>query len=314
MADFQPAPAWLEPRMADVATLMRARRTDDLAEVDIALFGFPFDLGTAFTPGARFGPSAVREASRMARLVNSATGVAPFDLARIADVGDAPVNPFDLVGSIDSVSDFVTRLREHEVLPIGVGGDNTITLSILRGNHTQNPVGLVMFDAHVDFFDSFYGSRLNHAVPIRRAVEEGLLDPARCVQVGVRGPVLAADDWDWGAEVGIRTVTMEEYDDLGRDGVIDAIQEVIGDQPFHLALDIDALDPSEAPGTGFPEAGGMRMRDLQVILRSLTGRPMVSADICEINPMLDPTRTTMVNTINALFEITCLAAAGRTHD
>lgn len=311
MIDFTPAPAWIEPRVADVATLLRARRTDDLASVDVALFGFPFDLGTAFTPGARFGPAAVREASRMARLVNSATGVAPFDLARIADVGDAPVNPFDLAGSVDSVTAFVRRLREVGATPVGVGGDNTITLSILRGNHSGSPIGLVMFDAHVDFFDTFYGSRLNHAVPIRRAVEEGLLDPARCVQVGVRGPVLAADDWAWGQEVGIRTITMEEYEALGRDGVMEAISRTVGDRPFHLALDIDALDPAEAPGTGFPEAGGLRMRDLQVILRTLTGKRVVSADICEINPMLDPTRTTMVNTLNALFELVCLAAAGR---
>ncbi|MFM8349522.1 MAG: arginase family protein [Actinomycetales bacterium] len=311
MADFTPAPAWLQPRVADVATLLRARRTDDLSEVDVALFGVPFDLGTAFSPGARFGPSAVREASRMARLVNSSTGVAPFDLARIADVGDAPTNPFDLAGSVESITEFVTQLHSAGALPLGIGGDNTMTLSILRGNHGGAPIGLVMFDAHVDFFDSFYGSTLNHAVPIRRAVEEGLLDPRRCIQVGIRGPVLGADDWAWGREVGIRTITMDEYEDLGRDGVAAAIAETVQGMPFHLALDIDVLDPSEAPGTGFPEAGGLRMRDLQVLLRSLTGMPVASIDICEINPMLDPTRTTMVNVLNALFELTCLAAAGR---
>ena len=311
MVEYTPAPAWIEPRVADVATLLRARRTDDLQSVDIALFGVPFDLGTAFTPGARFGPSAVREASRMARLVNSATGVAPFDLARIADVGDAPVNPFDLMGSVDSITGFVATLKASGAIPVGVGGDNTMTLSILRGNHSGVPTGLVMFDAHVDFFDTFYGSSVNHAVPIRRAVEEGLLDPRRCVQVGIRGPVLAADDWNWGKEVGIRTITMEEYEALGRDGVIAAISDTIGDQPVHVALDIDVLDPSEAPGTGFPEAGGIRMRDLQVLLRSLTGKHVASVDICEINPMLDPTRTTMVNTLNALFELVCIAAAGR---
>ncbi|MFM8351179.1 MAG: arginase family protein [Actinomycetales bacterium] len=313
MIDYMPSPAWLQPRVADVATLMRARRTDDLSDVDIALFGVPFDLGTAFTPGARFGPAAVREASRMARLVNSSTGVAPFELARVADVGDAPTNPFDLPGSVDLITGFVSRLRAAGALPIGVGGDNTMTLSILRGNHRGSPVGLVMFDAHVDFFDSFYGSSLNHAVPIRRAVEEGLLDPTRCIQIGVRGPVLAADDWEWGRHVGIRTVTMDEFEVLGRDGVTAAITETVRAQPFHLALEIDVLDPSEAPGTGFPEAGGLRMRDLQVLLRSLTGRPVASIDVSEINPLLDPTRTTMVNTLNAIFEVLCVAAAGRAH-
>lgn len=247
----------------------------------------------------------------MARLVNSSTGVAPFDRARIADAGDAPTNPFDLAGSVDSITDFVRRLRVAGALPLGVGGDNTMTLSILRGNHSGTPIGLVMFDAHVDFFDSFYGSTLNHAVPIRRAVEEGLLDPLRCIQVGIRGPVLGAEDWSWGRKVGIRTITMDEYEALGRDGVAAAIVETVQGGPFHLALDIDVLDPAEAPGTGFPEAGGLRMRDLQVLLRSLTGMPVASIDICEINPLLDPTRTTMVNVLNALFELTCLAAAGR---
>lgn len=300
-------------RSGDVATLLRAVRTDDLEQVDIALFGVPFDLGTAFTPGARFGPAALREASRMGRLVNSSTGVAPFDLARVADVGDTPVTPFGIEPNVDAITAFTRRIVDADAIPVAVGGDNTITLPVLRAAAARagGPLGLVMLDAHVDFFDEFYGSRLNHAVPIRRAVEEGLLDPRRCVQLGIRGPVLAADDWHWGHEVGIRTITMDDYDGLGRAGAIAEIRRVIGPDPVHVCVDIDVLDPSEAPGTGFPESGGMRMRDVQVILRALTGHPVTSVDLCEINPMLDPTRTTAVNALNLLFELVCLVAAGR---
>jgi len=294
-----------------VVTLLRARRTDDLADVDIALFGIPFDLGTAFYPGARFGAAAMREASRMARLVNSSTKVAPCDLARIADVGDAPVTPFGIEENVDVITRFASSIVAAGAIPVGVGGDNTITLPILRAAAANGPLGLVMFDAHVDFFDEFYGSRLNHAVPIRRAVEEGLIDPRRSVQIGIRGPLLGADDWDWGREVGIRTITMDDYEALGRDGTIAEVKAIIGTEPVHVCVDIDVLDPSEAPGTGFPESGGMRMRDVQVIMRALTGHPVASIDLCEINPGLDPSRTTVINGLNLLFELVCLAAAGR---
>ena len=298
-------------RSGELATLLRATRTDELDALDIALFGVPFDLGTAFRPGARFGPAAVREASRMARLVNSATKAAPFDLARIGDVGDVDVTPFGIEPNVDAITRFAERIVAAAATPVAIGGDNTITLPVLRAAAQDGPIGLVMLDAHVDFFDEFYGSRLNHAVPIRRAVEEGLLDPHRCVQLGIRGPVLAADDWDWGTEVGIRTITMDDYESLGREGTVAEIRRIVGDQPVHICVDIDVLDPCEAPGTGFPESGGMRMRDVQVILRALGGMKVASVDLCEINPGLDPTQTTMVNALNLLFELVCLAALGR---
>lgn len=311
-ANHQPIDSLSVPRFAEIATFMRTpRRTlDELDEIDIALCGVPFDLGVGFRPGARFGPAAMREASRQIRRINATTGINPFESTRVADTGDAATHPFDIPASFDMISGYIGRLRDAGVRPVVAGGDHSISLPILRGLHRGAPVGLIQIDAHADIFDAFLGNRYNHATPFRRAIEEGLLDPRRMVQVGLRGGKSTPTDLDWGREQGIRMIDYDEYEALGRAAVIAEIKRVVGDGPAYFTFDIDGLDAVYAPGTGVPEPGGMSMRDAQVILRSLTGLKIIGADVVEVAPPLDPTGITALNGANIMFELLCLVAVG----
>lgn len=299
------------PRYAEIASFMRAPivRLEALDAIDIALCGVPFDLGVGFRPGARFGPAALREASRMLRRINATTGVNPFELARVGDAGDAPTHPFDLLVSFDLITSYFSQLSAAGVRPVVAGGDHGITLPILRGLHAGHPLGLVQIDAHADIFDEFLGSRYNHATPFRRAIEEGLLDPRRCIQIGLRGGKATPTDWQWGLEQGIRMLDYDEYESLGRAAVVDEIRRVIGDGPTYISFDIDGLDPVYAPGTGSPEPGGITMRDAQVILRALTGVNIIAADVVEVAPPLDPSGTTAITGANIMYELLCLVAS-----
>ncbi len=297
------------PRFAEIATFMRTPRTDELDIVDIGMFGVPFDLGTNYRSGTREGPSAMREASRIIRRVNPTTGIAPFEVANVADVGDAPINPYKFDESIDGIRDFVANLREHGVKPLGAGGDHTITLPILRGLYDGTPLGVIQFDSHADVLDELYGTKVNHATIMRRAHEEGIIDPSRVIQIGLRGTRWSAADIDYGREAGFAAVTYDEYEEMGRAAAIELIRTVVGDGPTYITYDIDGLDPTEAPGTSGKEPGGFSMRDSQVILRSLTGLNIVGGDVNEVFPMLDPTGITSVNAVNLMFEILCLIAA-----
>jgi guanidinopropionase len=299
------------PRFSEIATFMRAPRIDDLDRVDVALVGVPFDLGVGFRPGTRQGPAAIREASRLIRRVHATTGFDPFAAVQVADLGDVATHPFDLPASFEMIAGFFGGLRDHDVRPVAAGGDHSITLPILRGLRRDEPLGLVQVDSHPDIFDEFLGNRYNHATPIRRAVEEGLLDPRRIVQVGLRGGRASAGDWDWGLEAGIRMISYDEYEELGRAGVIAEIGRVIGDGPAYITFDIDGLDPSHAPGTGVPEPGGISMRDAQVLLRAMHGRAIVGADVVEVAPTLDPTGLTAVSAANVMYELLCLVAAAK---
>jgi len=186
-----------------------------------------------------------------------------------------------------------------------------VPLPILRAIAGEGPVGLIQIDSHSDTFDDFMGTKCNHATFVRRAIEENLLDPKRVIQIGLRGTRYGDDDIAYGAETGIRMMTMDEYEDMGRAAVIAEIRRVIGDAPVYVTIDIDGLDPKEAPGTGVPEPGGIMMRDMQMILRALTGISMIGGDICEVVPGLNPTGITCINTANLMFELTCLAAVAR---
>lgn len=305
---FNQVDATVVPRFADVATFMRTRRHDASAEVDIGLVGVPFDLGVNFRSGARQGPAGVREASRIIRRIHPSSGIAPFDICNVADLGDSPVNPMSLDRSIAMIQEYFEHLHELNILPIAIGGDHTIPVPILRAIAKKRPVGIVHFDAHADTLDELCGTKVNHATFMRRVYEEGLVDPKRVVQIGLRGSRFSADDIKFGLDVGYRCITMDEYEDMGRAKVVETVRKIIGDGPIYVSLDIDGLDPVHAPGTGVPEIGGVSPRDAQVIIRSLRGNEIIGADISEVTPALDPTGITCVTAANLMFEILCVMA------
>jgi guanidinopropionase len=306
--DLQPLDSSRIPRYADIATFLRLPRLDELDEVDVGIFGVPLDTAT-FRGGTREGPAAVREASRGIRRVHPYSGVSPFDLVNAADVGDVPVNVLDRTAGLRQAQEFVARLQERGVAPVGVGGDHSATLGILRGMKAAGPLGVLQFDAHADIQDVFFETKDNHATVMRRAHEEGLLDPQRVVQLGLRGTRFGADDIQYGIDAGFTAITFDDYEDLGRAAAITTIKETLGDGPVYVTFDVDGLDPTEAPGTPAREPGGLSMRDCHVILRSLSGLRVVGADVCEVAPALDPSGLTATNAANLLFELVCLVAA-----
>lgn len=308
---FQQVDATVVPRFADVATFMRTRRHEISADVDIGLIGVPFDLGVNFRAGARQGPAGVREASRLIRKSHPTSGIAPFEACNVADLGDAPVNPLSLDRSIEMIEAFFTEVHAADILPIAIGGDHTIPVPILRAIAKQAPVGMVHFDAHPDTLDELCGTKINHATFLRRVHEEGLVDPKRVIQIGLRGSRFGPDDLQFGYDVGYTIVTMDEYEEMGRAKVIEMIDETLGEGPVYISLDIDGIDPTFAPGTGVPEIGGLIPRDVQVILRSLAGKDIIGADISEVAPCYDPTGITCVTAANLMFEILCVMVAGR---
>jgi guanidinopropionase len=306
---LKPLDSAVVPRFSAIATFMRTPAVEISPALDVALVGVPFDLGTTFRAGSRHGPAQIREMSRLIRQVNPTNGIAPFRICNVGDVGDAPVNPLDLMGSIDSITAFFERIHDAGAAPISAGGDHTVTYPILRGIVKGDPIGLVHFDAHADTLDELLGNRVNHATPFRRAVEENLIDPKRVVQIGLRGTRYGDDDIRYGQDVGMRVITMDDYEAMGRAKVIDEIRRVIGDRPAYVTFDIDGLDPVYAIGTGVPEPGGLTMRDSQVIIRSLAGLNIVGGDVCEVSPPLDPTGHTALNAANLMFEILCVTAS-----
>ena len=306
--DFQPVDPSVIPRFAGVATFMRTVMHAVSEEVDVGLVGIPFDLGLNHRTGARHGPAGVREASRLIRRVHPSSGIRPFEVCNVADLGDAPINPMSKDGSIEQIETFIREMRSAGIIPIAVGGDHTIPLPILRALAGDRPVGILHFDAHADTLDQICGDKVNHATFMRRGYEEGLIDPKRVIQVGMRGSRFTPDDIQYGYDVGYQIITMDEYEDMGRAKVIKVIDEVLGEGPVYLSLDIDGLDPAFLPGTGVPEIGGITPRDAQVIIRSLRGREVVGADISEVSPLHDPTGITCVTVANLMFEMLCVIA------
>ncbi len=308
--DFQPIDSAVTPRFAEPATFMRTPHVPiGRAEVlDIGLAGVPYDMGSTNRAGPRHGPAQVREMSRLIRQVNASSRIAPFDLCKVADVGDAPVNPMEPLGSIDTITGFYEALQRKGVVPVSAGGDHTVTLPILRGIVKDGPVGIVHFDAHADTLDELLGTRINHATVFRRGVEEGIMDPKRVVQIGLRGTRYSDDDIQYGYEVGMRVITMDDFEEMGRKAVIEETRRVIGAGPAYITFDIDGLDPVYCPGTGAPEPGGLSMRDAQVMIRGLQGLNLIGGDVCEVAPPLDPAGHTALNAANLMFEILCVVA------
>jgi len=305
---FQPVDATQVPRFSDVATFMRTRRVDPTDELDIGLVGVPFDIGLNYRSGPREAPGAVRHASRLIRMAHPSTGVEPYKLCNIADVGDAPVNPMKRDASIQMITDFFANLKAMNIRPVTIGGDHTIPTPILRALAKDGPVGLLQIDSHADVLDEMCDTKVNHATFMRRAHEEGLIDPARTVQLGLRGSRFVPEDIQYGHDAGFTVLTMDDYEDIGRAATIEKIRQTIGDGPMYITIDIDGLDPSYCPGTAVPEIGGIIPRDVQKILQGLMGFDVIGADICEVAPCYDPTGITSVTAANLMFELTCLIA------
>jgi guanidinopropionase len=294
-------------------TLLRAARQPGPGGLDIALFGLPYDGGTIARDGSRHGPGQMRQMSFNMRGTNQSTRQSPFETCRIADIGDAPVNTFDHEASIDMMTDFCRGVAEAGAWPLAAGGDHLITLPVLRGTvDPKNPVGLVHFDAHPDTHDMIFGTKLNHATPFRRAIEEGLVDPKRHIIIGLRGTSRPTDAaLDWARDVGVTLIDVDTYFDMGAKAVMEKAREVVGTGPTYITIDIDGLDPRDMPGTGSPEPGGYDMRDTQVMLRGLRGLDIVGGDVNEVSPPLDPSGYTALNAVHLMFEILCLMAENR---
>jgi guanidinopropionase len=305
----EPVDAAIVPRFGAIPTFMRLPHIADPARVDIALIGVPWDGGTTNRAGARHGPREIRNMSSFMRKVHHVSRIAPYELARIADLGDAPVNPIDLTDSLKRIEQFFAKVHGAGAIPLSVGGDHLITLPIFRAIARERPVGMIHFDAHSDTNDRYFGdNRYTHGTPFRRAVEEGLLDPKRTVQIGIRGSIYGPGDMDFAESSGMRVIYMEEFCKLGEEKVIAEARRVAGNGPTYISFDVDGLDPVYAPGTGTPEIGGISTREAQHILRGLQGLNLIGGDVVEVSPPFDPSGNTALVGATLMFEIMCLLA------
>jgi guanidinopropionase len=296
-----------QPRYTGITTFFRTPNTELLSDVDIGLIGVPFDGGVTNRSGARHGPRAVREQSSMLRRINAATGVAPFSQVRIRDLGDCWIEqPYTLEIALDEITAFYRGLIDAKVVPLSVGGDHSISLPILRAIAAQRAVGMVHIDAHCDTGDDYLGSRFHHGAPFRRAVEEGLLDPHRVIQIGIRGTMNDLSTWAFSQGSGMRVLFMDELHDKGWRFAAEEAHRIMRDGPTYLSFDIDALDPSQAPGTGTPEAGGITTLEAMRLLRTLRGIDFIGGDLVEVSPPFDVGMLTAFNGAALLFEILCL--------
>jgi guanidinobutyrase len=295
------------PRFGGIATFMRLPGTSRPPDLDVAVVGVPFDLGTSNRPGARFGPRGIRSESVLIRPYNMATRAAPFDSLRIDDVGDVATNAFNLDDSVRRIEEHFDELLSHDLRTLTMGGDHPIVLPILRAMRRRHgPVGLVHVDAHTDINDVMFGERITHGTPCRRAMEEGLLDPERVVQIGVRATGYAADDFDWSRRQGFRVVQAEECWYHSLSPLMDEVRSQLGDGPVYISFDIDGLDPAFAPGTGTPEIGGLTVPQGLEIIRGCRGLSVVGADLVEVAPIYDTTGLTSLTGANLLYEMLCV--------
>ena len=305
----QPIDSVQMPRFGAIATFMRLPVVSDPAELDIALVGVPWDGGTTNRAGARHGPRQVRDQSAMMRRVHPTLGIAPYELARCGDVGDTPVNPIDVMDTLGRVEGFFAQLHAAGCRPLACGGDHLMTLPILRALAKDRPVGLVHVDAHCDTNDSYFGGhKYTHGTPFRRAVEEGILDPKRTVQIGIRASLYARDDNAFSHASGMRVIEMQEVENTGIDAVLAEARRVVGDGPTYISFDVDGIDPAYTPGTGTPEVGGLTPRECFTLLRGLRGLDLVGADVVEVAPPFDPGGSTALVGATMMFEILCLMA------
>ncbi|KAB8313122.1 agmatinase [Erwinia endophytica] len=303
----QPQSANDMPRFAGRSTMMRLPAVDQPDGLDAAFIGIPLDIGTSQRSGTRYGPRAIRADSVMIRPYNMATGAAPFDALRVADLGDVPINPYNLHKSLQIIEDYYSRLNAFPLVPLTMGGDHTLTLPILRALvKKQGPVGLIHVDAHTDTNDEMFGEKIAHGTTFRRAVEEGLLDRQRVVQIGQRAQGYAAGDFQWGVDQGFNLIPAEKCWYQSMTPLMAEVRQRMGDGPVYLSYDIDSFDPAWAPGTGTPEVGGLTSIQGLEIVRGCRGLNLIGADLVEVSPPYDISGTTSQLAANILYEILCV--------
>jgi agmatinase len=299
-----PVDASLVPRFAGPATFGRLPRLDQVERCAIAVVGVPFDSGTSYRPGARFGPTAIREASRLLRPYNPGLNVAPFALQQVADAGDIACNPFDIAEAIVSIERGATALAHQGCRLVALGGDHTIALPLLRvAADRHGRVALVHFDAHLDTWDTYFGAPYTHGTPFRRAFEEGLLDPDRVCHVGLRGPLYSSQDLEDDSQMGFRRITAEDVMERGVSPIAQELLAHVGDGPVYISVDIDVLDPAHAPGTGTPEPGGLATRELLALLRRFAMTQVIGADVVEVSPAFDHAELTALAAAHVAYEL-----------
>ncbi len=311
LGEPHPAPvdALAYPRFAGVSTFMRLPMITDPHRLDVALIGLPFDGGTSYRPGARFGPRHVREQSAIIRPYNPVLDLAPFDRLRVADYGDLSVNPLSIDDTFRRVATGLAPVLEAGTIPMCVGGDHSILLPILRAVHAvHGPVALVQLDAHSDTWDQYWGMKYSHGTPVRRAIEEGLLLESHILQIGLRGQLYDSHDMDFASQHGIDWITAEDIHADGLAGVRKRLATFSGHKTY-LSLDIDVVDPAFAPGTGTPQVGGLSSVQVLDLVRALTGLDLVGSDLVEVAPPFDSAEITSLLAANLLFEQLCLFCA-----
>lgn len=292
-----------------IATLLDAPYQEGLDELDIALIGVPFDAGVFHRTGARFGPRAIRNISMSVGPFNHQTKVNPFALCAVADVGDVSLHGFSLEEGIQTIEEYYHKVIDAGVRPVSAGGDHSVTYPIMKAVGRDQPLGMVHIDAHCDTMGAAEDHKFHHGGPFRHAVLDGVLDPERCVQIGIRGA--AEVFWEFSYASGMTVIPVQDFHNMGVKAVIEKTREVIGDGPTYLTFDVDGLDPVYAPGTGTPEIGGLSTADAIQLVRGLRGLNFVAGDLVEVAPQYDATTNTAQVGKQMMFEILCLVAESR---
>ena len=309
----RPLDARQMPRFAGVRTFMREPHTTDLACVDAAVYGIPFDTATTYRTGTRFGPEAIRSASALLRPYNPALAVNVVETLSIVDYGDLPVSPGDTLRTYGQVEEALAPVVEAGVFPLALGGDHSVTLAELRAlSRRHGPLALLQFDAHGDTWDEYFGQRYFHGTTFLRAQEEGLIEPSASVQAGLRGSLFEDGDIESARKLGFTVVSCDELRTLGPEGYADLVRGRIGSHPVFVSFDVDVLDPAFAPGTGTPEVGGLSTAEALAFLRALRGIRLAGADVVEVSPPYDgPGQQTALAAANVAYELLSLRAVAQ---
>lgn len=301
------------PRYAGPSTFARLPTRDEVSSYDVAILGVPFDSGTTYRTGARFGPAAVRQASRLLRPFHPTLGVRPFQVQQVVDAGDIACTPFSISQAFEQITTEAARVVADGARFLCIGGDHSISLPLIRACSSRHgKLGFIHFDAHLDTFDSYFGEKYAHGSPFRRAVEEGLLDTTRCMHVGIRGPVYDESDFSEDVNLGFSTITTDDIWKHGMSETIEGVRNIALNGAIYVSVDIDVLDPSAAPGTGTPEAGGLLSRELLALIQSLRGSKVVGADVVEVNPAFDHAEMTAISASRIIYDLLCVFAPGQT--
>jgi len=307
----QPRQSFQSPRFAQPATFMRLPHIEDPHGLDVAIVGVPYDGGTSYRPGARLAPREIRAQSSMIRSYSYFQKVAPFDRLNVADAGDVDPPPVSIEKAYQAIEARIGAIADAGATPIVAGGDHSISLPILRALAKRHgPLGLVQFDAHIDTWDEYFGGKYFHGTPFRRAIEEGIVDGRRFIQVGIRGPMYGEEDFDFHRAHGITMIDIDQVKDRGIPWVVSEIGRVAAG-PAYMTFDIDGVDPAFAPGTGTPEVGGLTSHEAQRLVRGLGALSLVGGDVVEVSPLYDgPGQITAVLAANLMFEFLCALALG----